>query len=78
MQEHEFAQEIELLIEIMDMEVGPKLWDEDVDLMPSAPHDIINTSPPLTAYPTPREEGEVVPLDYDLVMDVYNLSFDEI
>jgi len=45
--------------------------------MSRAPEVIPQSPPPLAAEPTSREQGGVLPLDDDLVMDVYNLSFDE-
>ena len=62
----------------MDMEVGPEPWDEDVDLMPITSQATVQIPPPSVAEQAPSEEVEVVPLDDDLFMDVYNLSFDEL
>lgn len=59
--------------EFIDMEVGMESLNEDVDLMPSAPQASSQTPLPLATKKAPSEEGEVVPLNDDLVMDVYNL-----
>jgi len=48
MQVQELAQQIEDLIEVVNMDLEPKLQDEDVDLMPSAPQVTVQ-SPPLLA-----------------------------
>lgn len=60
-----------------NMELEQEPQHEDVDLMPRAPQVIPQSSPPPIIEPTPSEQGDVVPLDDDLIMDVYNLSFDE-
>lgn len=57
------------------MEEEPQ--NQDLDLIPSAPQVTIQSPPPIAAEPTQSEEGDYFPLDDDLVMDVYNLSFDE-
>ena len=78
MRDWELAQQIEHLIEVTNMEMDQEPQNEDVDLMPSTPHVTIQSPPPLAAEPTPSEEGDVVPLDGDLVMDVYNMSYHEL
>ncbi len=45
--------------------------------MSSAPQVTNQSPPPPVAEPSPSEGGDVVPLDDDLVMDVYNMSFNE-
>lgn len=47
------------------------------DLLPKAPLVISQSRPYLAAYPTLNEQGDVFLLDDDLVMDVYNISFDD-
>ena len=73
----ELAQQIQQLIEVTDMELEQKPQHEDVDLMPRAPQ-VIPQSPlaPIIVL-APRKQGDVVLLDDDPIMDVYNLSFNE-
>jgi len=59
----------------MEMENEPQ--NKDVDLMSNTPKVTIQSPPPPATEPTSIEEGDVVPLDDDLVMDVYNMSFAE-
>jgi len=59
------------------MDLEHELQREDVDLIPRAPQVIPQCPPPLAAELTLSEKGDVVLLDDDPVMDVYNLSFDE-
>lgn len=77
MQDRELAQQIEDLIEVADMELELEPRNEDVDLMLSAPQVIIQSPPPLAAEPASSEEGAIIPLDDDMVMDLYNLSYNE-
>lgn len=57
-------------------------WDEpqndDTKLMLRAPKVTSQSPPPLVLEPFLSEQGEVILLDDDLVMDVYNLSFDKL
>lgn len=78
MQEKEHAQENEELIVIQDMEVGPKLLSQDVDLMLSTQQIIIQSISPLTGEQAPREEDEIVPIEDCSIMDMYNLTYDEL
>ena len=78
MQEHDLGQEIEKLIEVANMELEPEPKYEYVNLMPNPPNATIQTPALPVTDLVSSEEGEIVPLDDDLVMDVYNLSFDEL
>lgn len=60
------------------MELGLELQDENLDLIPSSQQAIVQTPPPPVSEPSLSEEGEIVPLNDDLVMDVYNTSFNEL
>jgi len=65
------------MVEAMNMELEQEPQDHDTDLM-SRTSEVAPLSPPPTeSEPAPSEQGWVVLLDDDLVMDVYNLSFDE-
>lgn len=46
-------------------------------MMSSTPQVIPRSPPPPIVEPASSEEAGVVPLDEDLVMDVYTMSFDE-
>lgn len=78
MQDLELAQQIEEFIEVVDMELEPEPQDEDVGIMCSAPQIIVQSPPPPTVELTLREEGDIVPLDHDPVLNVYNLSYNEL
>ena len=78
MQDWEIAQQIEDLIEVVDMELEPEPQDEDVDMIPSTPQITIQSPSPLATKPSLSVEGDIVSLDDDSVMDVYNLSYDGI
>lgn len=60
-----------------DMELEQEPQHEYVDLMSRAPQVIPQSPPPPAAEPTPSEQGDVVILDDDPIMDVYNISFEE-
>ena len=60
----------------MESESEPQ--DEEVDLMPSAPQVTVQSPPPPAIELAPNEEGDILPLDDDLVTDVYNLSHNEL
>ena len=78
MQDWELAQQIGDFIEVANMELGLKLQDEDVDLMPSAPQVTIQTPLAPAIELAPSKEWEIFTLDYDMVMDVYKFSLDEL
>ncbi len=59
----------------MDMEEEPQ--DQDIDLMPRTSEVSPQYPPPLESKHVPSDQGEVVLLYDDSVMDVYNLSFDD-
>lgn len=46
--------------------------------MSNAPQVIIQSPPPPVTELAPSEEGDIVPLDNDLVMEVYNMSYNEL
>lgn len=77
MQDRELAQQIEDLIEVADMELQLEPQNEDVDLRPSAPQVTVQSPSPPAAELTLSKEGDVVLLDDDPTMDLYNLSYDE-
>lgn len=78
MQDQEFAQQFEQIIEIDDMEMELEPQIQDFDLMPST-QQVTNQSPTLSAAKSSLgEEGEIIPLGDDLVMDMYNFSYDEL
>ena len=52
----------------MDLEQEPQ--NEDTDLMSRTPQVISQYPPPPVSEPTPNEQGDVVLLDDDLVMEV--------
>lgn len=54
-----------------------EMQNEDVDLMPSAPQVTVQSPPPPAVELSPSEEGDIIPLDDDPVMYVYNLSYVE-
>lgn len=76
-QVRELAQQNEQMVEVTDMELEQEPQDQETDLMPRASEAAPQSLPPLESKIVPREKGEVVFLDDDLVMDMYNLSFDE-
>jgi len=59
----------------MEMEHEPH--NEDFYMISRGPQVIPQSPTPPVVKPTLRKKGDFVPLDDDLVMDVYNLSFDE-
>ena len=75
MHDQELAQWIKYLIEVANMELGPGPRDEDIDLMISALQFIIQSPPPLAVDLALSKEGDVVPLDYDLVMSTKKVFF---
>ena len=60
----------------MELEQEPQ--NEDTDLMPRALEVMSQSRPLPVSKPVPSEQGDIVILDDDLVMDVYNLSFDKL
>lgn len=54
------------------------MHNQDFELMPSTQQVIIQSPTPPVADSAPGEEGEFVSLDENLVMDTYNLSYDEL
>ncbi len=77
MQDWEIYQQIEHLIKVTYMEMEHEQQNEDVYLMQRTPQVTTQSPPPQAVEPTPSGEGDVVPLDVDPVMDVYNMSFNE-
>ena len=78
MQDWELAQQIEKINEVTNMEVGDEPHNEDTDLMLRSPEVKYQSPPTLVSKPVPSEQGQVVLFDDDSVMDVYNISFDEL
>jgi len=78
MEDRDLSQYIKQLIEVKDMELEHEPQNEDNDLMPRAPKVTSQSPPPPVSVLVPSKQGEVVLLGDDLVMDVYNLSFDEL
>lgn len=74
----ELDQHIEQIVETTDMELEQEEQDQDTNLMPRKFEVAPQSPPPPESKPVPNEKGEVVLLDDDLVMDMYNLSFDEL
>jgi len=66
------------MIVIQGMEVEPETLNQAFDLMPITQQVTIQFPPPLTTEQAPIEEEEIVPLDDGLVMDTYNLTYDEL
>ena len=60
------------------MELGKEPQDQDIDLIRRAPEVTSQSPPPVVLETVSSEKREVVLLDDDSVMDVYNLSFDEL
>jgi len=60
------------------MEFGQEPHDQDTDLMPRASKVGPQSPPPPVSELVLSDQGEVILLDDDPVMDVYNLSFDEL
>ncbi len=48
-----------------------------IDLMPKATEVTPHASPTPSAEQVPSEQGDIVLLEYDLGIDVYNITFDE-
>lgn len=65
------------MIKIQDMEEEPELKNLVVNLMPRTQLVTIQSPHPPTEQ-APREEEEIIPLDDDPVMDMYELNYDEI
>ena len=61
-----------------DMELRQEPHNKDNDLMLRAPKVTSQSPPPRVSELFTSEQGEVVLLDDDPVMDVYNLSFEEL
>lgn len=78
MQDKELVQHIEELIEIKGIEANPEPQNQDFDLIPIIQQVTIQSPPPPTEESTPSEAEELVPLNYDLVMDTYNLTYDKL
>lgn len=78
MKEKELAQEIEAMILIQVMEVEPEFLNQDVDPIPSTQQVTLQSSPPLTTEKAPSEGEEDFPLDDGVVMDMYNITYDEL
>lgn len=77
MQDRKLAQQVEDLIIVEDMELKLELQNEDVDLILSAPQVTVQYPSPSKVELTPSKEGNGVPLDDDLAMELCNLSYDE-
>lgn len=58
--------------------MGDEPQNEDTNYMPRAPKITCQSPLPLVSKPIKSEKGEVVFLGDDAVMDMYNLSFDEL
>lgn len=77
MQVHEHAQQIEYMVEATNMELEQEPQHQDIDLMPRTSKVAPQSPPPLELEPIPSEQGDFVLLYDDLVMDVYNMYFDD-
>lgn len=66
------------MVEATDMEFGQGPQDQDIDLMPKASEVTPQSPPPPISEPVPSEQGEVFLLNDDLMMDVFNMLFDEL
>lgn len=77
MQDREIAQNIEKFIEVKNMDLEHELHREYSDLVPKAPQVIPWSPQSLVVKPALRKKGDVVLLDDNRVMDVYNISFAE-
>lgn len=73
MQDREISQQIEKLIEVTDMEMEQEPQNEYTDLMSRAPKVISQSLPPPVSKLIPSEQGYIVFLDDDMVLDVYKL-----
>lgn len=60
------------------MEVEPEQKIQDGDLMPCMQYITTQTPPPPPKGKALDEEGEIVPLDEGLLMDIYSLTLDEL
>lgn len=76
-QVQELAQQIEHMVEETGMDLEQEPQDQDTNLMLRASEVVPQSLLPPKSKPVQKEKGEVVLLDDDLKMDVYNLSFDE-
>ena len=77
MQDQKLSQQVEKLIEATDMELEHEPHNEEINLMTRAPDVISQSPPPPVSEPILSEQGDIVLLDDDPIMDVYNQSFDE-
>ena len=66
------------MVEATNMETEQEPQDQDTDLMSRAFEVTPQSLPPPESQPVPSEQGDFFLLDDDPVMDVYNLSFDEL
>lgn len=64
-------------MEVTDMDFAQGPQNEDTNLMRRASKVTSQSPPPPMSKPVPSEQGDNVILDDDLVMDMYNLSFDD-
>lgn len=74
MHDRVLAQQIEDLIKVAGIELELEPWNENVDLMLSALQVTIQTPSPPSTQLDLSEEWDLVPLDDDPVMDLYNMS----
>lgn len=58
------------------METEPELEDQDINLMPRASKVEPQSPPPLEPQTVSSEQGEVVLLEDDQEIDVYNFAFE--
>ena len=70
MQDWELAQQIGKFLEVIDLELEHDTQHEYVDLMLRAPQVIPQSPPPPAVETSPREQGYVVLLDDDPIMNV--------
>lgn len=75
MHDMKFAQHVEEWIGIIDMEEELESHNQDVDLILRTQQVIVESSPPPTIESTPSEKGEVIPLDDDPIIAMYNSSY---
>lgn len=78
MQDMKFSQHVEEWIEIIDMEEELELHNQDVDLILRTQQVTLESPPPRTTESTPSVKGEVIPLDDDPIIDMYNISYYEL
>lgn len=75
-QDNELSEQIDQLIKVKNMELGQDQQGQDTNLMLRV-LEVTSQSPPAPVLELVlSKQGEVFLLDDDLVMDVYNLSFD--